>query len=303
MKEVLHNLFIFLSRQFSYIIPSIITWSQRKLSMGRFQDIYVIYGIVISILSFLIFKYNNILSKSLNFGIIIFIVIVLGSVYREILKLERGSEDYFSRMLGWWFATSYFSVIISINLIHIIPYIINLFVFPFYCALYYGIRYLFLRWIRHWTMYFLLFFLMPLISLIIYSFIGMLLFELTNKKIFISDSASKWMVILFCILLINIFVYWTPANRFDEVKVAVYLLLAVFSTISYCFFISDYLAEIITPKLNQISELESITISEVKEFIDVIVKWFSLPYLVGSVFACFTVELVTRNRNARADSR
>jgi len=130
----------------------------------------------------------------------------------------------------------------------------------------------------------------------------MLLFEVTGERIFISNSVSKWMIILFCIILINIFVYWTPRNRFDEIRVAVYLLLAVFSTISYCFFISDYLAAIITTKLHQVDEFKSITSDEIKEFIDITVKWFSLPYLIGSVFACFTIELISRNRNLRERS-
>ncbi|SDF56950.1 hypothetical protein SAMN04488689_105386 [Paenibacillus sp. cl6col] len=267
-----------------------------------FQDIYFVFGLLF-LISFSLIQYTNLFSQSIKLGIILVVVLVMLGVIKEILLFERGSEEYFYRMLGWWFAVTFFTMLISIHLIQLIPNSINLFIIPFFYTMYYGMRYLFVRWIRHWFFYFLLFLMMPIISLFVYSFIGRFLFEITNERIFISDSVSKWMVILFCILLINFFIYWTPSNRFDEVKVAVYLLLAVFSTISYCFFISDYLAELVTPRLNQIYKLNIITTFEIKELIDSIVKWISLPYLIGSVFACFTIEIVNRNKNMRGNSR
>ena len=75
-----------------------------------------------------------------------------------------------------------------------------------------------------------------------------------------------------------------------------YLLLAFFSTISYCFFISDYLAPIINPYIDILCG-ESFTELEIKHKIENFITWATLPYLIGAVFGCFTIELVCRNYN------
>ncbi|NRF93430.1 hypothetical protein HQN89_21005 [Paenibacillus frigoriresistens] len=129
----------------------------------------------------------------------------------------------------------------------------------------------------------------------------MFLRDLTGNPVFISNSMLWWMVLVISILLTNFSVKWTTFQRIDEVRVAMYFLLAVFSTISYSFFISDYLAVMIGPYLEKIPEL-SFTAEEIKEGIKSIITWGSLPYLIGSVFGCFTIELVSRNHNRQANT-
>ena len=94
----------------------------------------------------------------------------------------------------------------------------------------------------------------------------------------------------------NFLIYTTPIERLSEVKVAVYLLLAIFSSLSYCFFISNYLATLIF-NIDGIKSL--VTYETIKSIIEDAIRWVTLPYLIGSVFGCFFVELVDRKKQVK----
>ena len=303
MKDLLISFIIAFYELFHKICFMIKDWIKRNIFIEEFQKVYAAYTFILMTFLFFSLKYNSNLIKFLNLVVLISAAIVLICIYKRILKMKEDHMKFYSQSLNWWLTVSFFWIFASMSFVHVNTYLVKIFLIPFSLFFYYGMRYLFLKWVKHWFFYFVLFSLMPILSFFIYSFLGSLIFEFTNKEFFVSDTVFKWMVILLCVLLTSIFVCWTPADRFDEVKVAVYLLLAFFSTISYCFFISDYLAEVVTSKLNEINQFESFTRDEIKELIDVVVKWVSLPYLIGSVFACFTLELIARNRNIREKSR
>lgn len=300
------NIFFNVIKYFAIFIKllckKIYQWTLHKIDLGLYRDVYVAYGFLVLIVSLYIVENGAGISILLICTIAILVALQV-KIYRELLDYERTSEEYFYHMTGWWFATTYYSLLILIHFVEMLPKnLINLTLISFFILFYYWSRFLFIKWVKHWLVYILLFFLIPIISVTIYSFLGIFLYEITGEKFFISNSMLGWMVIFLSILLINIVVYWTPQHRFDEVKVAIYFLLAFFSSISYCFFISDYLTTFITPKLINIPGFSAVTTNDVKIFIEQVVKWVSLPYLIGSVFASFSIEYVSRRRKRSSNS-
>ena len=228
-------------------------------------------------------------------------MVFLSYVFMSIKRSNMEPQELYYQFMGWWFTSTLYLYFISILVANFTNLTINLVAVTFFVFIYYCMRYVLHRWIRNWFMYSLFFFSMPIISLFLWSFFGMFLRDLTGSSVFISDSVLGWMVLFISIILTNISVKWTPFERFDEVRVAMYFLLAVFSTISYCFFIADYLAAMISPYAESMSEI-LLTEQEIKEGIKSIITWGSLPYLIGSVFGCFTIELVSRNHNRQTKS-
>ncbi|SEL10198.1 hypothetical protein SAMN05518856_107317 [Paenibacillus sp. OK003] len=293
--ETFKSILLFLFSLLKSFVVTIYLWTKGKILNKNYESVYASYGIVLSILTITAFRYTN---ELVNFFLWAFIVVVLTIniiVLFEIRKLDRGSKEYFKQISDWSFSMTFISLFISMGLIHTVPFLLNIFIVFFFVFIYFSARYLYLDKVTNWFYLMLLMLFTPIISAVLYSFIGMMLFEIFDEKLFIANGTLGWMVIILSIVLINLVVFWTPEERFNEAKVAIYFLLALFSTISYCFFVSDFLSDLITPKLNSMSNTR-ITAEEVREFIENAVRWFTLPYLIGSVSSCFSLELVSRNR-------
>lgn len=268
-----------------------------SIKRGFYQNIYISYGVVFTIISLYLYRYNSEFINILRFVVAIFIAVFLFYILVSIIRRTvKGSEERYKQFMGWFIASSFYIPLISILLINYTSIVINIFVVSFSLLVYYSMRYVLLRWIKHWFAYSLAYFLMPLVSLFIWIYFGALLNDFMKSDLFLMDSIVWWMVLFISIILINLSVIWTPYERIDEVRVSMYLLLAFFSTISYCFFISDYLAPIINPYIDILCG-ESFTELEIKHKIENFITWATLPYLIGAVFGCFTIELVCRNYN------
>ncbi|MPN43898.1 hypothetical protein SDC9_191459 [bioreactor metagenome] len=126
----------------------------------------------------------------------------------------------------------------------------------------------------------------------LWSFVSLILFDTFKLPLLINNDLFGWAILVLTILLLNFLVLTTSEEKTSEVKVAIYLVMAIFSTISYCFFISDYLAENII-KIEEIKQI--MTYDQIKYQIESIIKWSCLPYLIGAVFGCFSIEFVERN--------
>jgi hypothetical protein len=283
------------------VIEIIFKGTVTSVKRGDYRSIYYSYGLFFMLLSVYLYRYNSGIANILRLFIALILVALLTFIFISIKRSNMESEELFLQSMGWWLASTCYLYIITILVLNFTKITINVIAVTFFVFIYYGMRYVLYRWIRHWGTYSLVFLLMPIISLFLWSFFGMLLRDLTNNPVFISDSTLGWMVLFISILLTNFSVKWTPFQRIDEVKVAMYFLLAVFSTISYCFFISDYLAAILGPYIGKILGL-LVTDQEIKDGIKNIITWGSLPYLIGSVFGCFTIELVSRNHSKNAGS-
>jgi len=158
-----------------------------------------------------------------------------------------------------------------------IPYF---FVFIYIMMTYFAIRYCLLKYLINFWMYFAVFLVLPIIS----SFLCLAIFP---GSVNFSDTFLGWMIIVLTIVLMNLFVYWTPEDRIREARVAVYLILAFWSTVSYVsFLLVDYIEELSLGSLSW----------ELQPLVEAAVRWVTLPYLIGSVFGCFTLELAERNR-------
>jgi len=280
------------------IPKTIYNWTLRTIEKEFYFIVLGLYVGLLAVLSLLYQKNSNFFTFCLFVSILMLLVPICIKVFKKILSNKKNEVKFFYQLSGFWLATFFLITFSSIHLISYKSGYSNLIILPIFISLYYYSRYFVVKWINNWAKYLLLFALMPLFASIIYIFIGIFLTELTGYKLFASNSMLLWMAVLLSILLINIIVLWTPLKRFDEVRVAIYVLLAISSSISYCFFISDLLATYLTPKINSLSGqlLEKET---VEEFVDNFVKWGTLPYLIGSVWACAGIELKTRNYNRR----
>ncbi|MDY8094479.1 hypothetical protein UY456_15885 [Paenibacillus polymyxa] len=296
--ETFKSLLSFVLKVFKNIFIKFYLWTRDKIRNKNYETIYASYGITLVIFTINVYMHPNKVSYFLLWFFIIVTLTINIIVLCKIRKSERGSKEYFNEISNWSFSMTYVSLFILmgvVRIIHTSPLVTNLFVVFFFIFIYFKARFLFLDKVTNWFRLVLLLLFSPVISVVIYSFIGMLLFEVFEEKLFIANGTLGGMVIILSIVLINLVVFWTPEERFNEVKVAIYFILALFSTISYCFFISDFLSTLLTPWLNSISATK-VTSEGVRQLIENAVRWFTLPYLIGSVFSCFSLELVSRNR-------
>ena len=216
--------------------------------------------------------------------------------------------DYLKQMAMWSGASLYVTVFSAFFLQNIVS-TINIWVqylmyIQLFVVLYYWYRCFINRFIRHWISYSLYFFILPAISFLVWVLIGDSASIIFGMPTLTSDRIMGYMTIILTIIIFNLEIYWAPKEVRNEVKVAVYLILATYSTVSYCFFISDYLSE---PIYNFFQPYSKEIIKETGEFskemikngIEEIIRWTTIPYLVGAVFGCFSLELIDRNENAK----
>ncbi|MHC1750582.1 MAG: hypothetical protein AB9856_20115 [Cellulosilyticaceae bacterium] len=287
-----------------------ILWVIDKYRNFEFNKIYALFMIISFMVLFIpiknksiIFNLAKVICAVIQGVIIILILYKIGS-NKQNLKLEL----YLKYMAEWSCVTLYVIACNSMFMTNIFPNVSKVLQYILYVQLFLMMHYWYRRFInkyvKHWGMYSLYFLILPLISLFIWVLIGDTLSRICNMPILISDTVIGYMTIAFTVLIFNFEIYIAPKNIRSEVKVAVYLILALYSTISYCFFISDYLSQPIFNLLehynNEIAR-EGINLSKelVRGKVEWFLKWFTLPYLIGAVFGCFTLELVDRNEKVK----
>ncbi|TZE82630.1 hypothetical protein [Calorimonas adulescens] len=308
--KILIKCIMFMLKLVYAAIESFILWVIEKYRNFQFNGIYIAFIIINFLVVFVSIKKDliifNIVKVILALIQIALILVILYKILsnKEKLKLEL----YLKYMADWSCAALYAIAFSSVFMMNIFYNVSKLLQYIFYVQLFLTMHYWYRRFInkyvKHWVMYTLYFLILPLISLFIWVLIGDTLSRICNMPILISDTVIGYMTIIFTVLIFNFEIYIAPKEIRSEVKVAVYLILALYSTISYCFFISDYLSEpifnFLKPYSNEIAN-KGISLSKelIKGKVEWILKWFTLPYLIGAVFGCFTLELVDRNEKVK----
>jgi hypothetical protein len=288
LKIILRATWIIIQKLFKRIYyRTIETYKQQQYS-----ELFLIYGILMLLVFMFVKQYDGLLAV-FRFPLLILFFIAGIVTIRGIATIKKENIiEYYHQMMMWFIYSILY--ILPITILIELPIISNLIIINFFAFIYFGSRKFLITRIKHYFSFAILFFFMPVISMILWAFLSTYLWELTDSQFYVSDKLLIWMVLFITIILINIVIYWAPEDVLDEAKIAVYLLLAFFSSLSYCFFMSDIISDIVIEKINKYPELSNITKSDISNFVDNIVKWFTLPYLIGSVFGCFTVELAQR---------
>ncbi|TQR26826.1 hypothetical protein C7Y47_24125 [Lysinibacillus sphaericus] len=254
------------------------------------EDIFSTYLLLFFIITGLeVYNGGGIFPIRLVTALIFFVLLIYIYIVRVKKMFVNVPNRYKYLMIFWgtFFCFSLFCTIL-ITEVHIILkwfYLIS-FIFMWYFTLMFVIS----KWINKWYKYSLLFLFSPIIAFFSWVFLGGLLSLVTDNNYFVSDELLIPITLVFSIIIMNFVIYVSPYNKIDELKVAIYFLLAIFSTISYCFFLSDISTNLIFGYWNDDAEKEII-----KQLTDLILKWFTLPYLIGMVCGCFTIELKQRN--------
>lgn len=286
-------------RRLIIIISSLILWipngTINKIKNNGMHELYIIYGLCLLFLTgFLAFSERLLFVRIL---IATIYIIFMGYVYIYIAKKSNFElDEKYKQLMKWSFALFYYLLFISILLIEFSKVISWLNLIVFFISFYYLLQYIIYKWINHWFKYSMFFLISPLIVVIFWSFVGMLLMERTNNAFFISNELLVWVTLILSIIVMNLIIIFSPYERIHELKVAVYFSLAVISTISYSFFLSDI-------STNLVLKYSSLDKKIIKEIIETLIKWSSLPYLIGLVFGCFTLELKQRNYQLKLQNK
>ncbi len=268
--------------------------SQMAYDNKRYYELYMKFLIVVLFLGVpgvLIIDTFEILSLIYRwfFGLIIIAVVV--KLLIEII-LNTDNEMKYKFVFTWSIACVFFVVFLSKILIEIEFIISSLNFLSLILMFHSGLNYFILKKVNHWFKYSSLFIISPIIAMSFWLFYCTLLFDLTGKNFFMSNQFFGWGILILAILIINYIILISPTSQkqMSELKVAIYFVLAIFSTLSYISFLSGDLAQIIK-NVNVNSE----QVENIKALIDELFRWGSLPYLIGMVFACFSIELKQRN--------
>ncbi|MFY0518252.1 hypothetical protein ACOMCU_10530 [Lysinibacillus sp. UGB7] len=274
------------------IIYSIFNWVKNyfinMLNNNKLTELYFIFGMSFAVVTiFLGVKLH------LIFRVILFAIFVGPLFYMYYYIKNKGefiqADKY--RYLAILGIALLYSLVISRFLLSEYSKLISwMMLIILFFIFYYSLKAFVFKYINHWFKYSLLFLLSPIIVAFFWSFCGMHLMEVTKKYLFISNDFLGWVTLILSIIVMNLIIYTSPDNNISELKVAIYFSLAIFSTISYSFFLSDISTSLVIDMF-KISEEKEL----VKQTIDTLLKWMSLPYLIGMVFGCFTIELKQRN--------
>lgn len=292
--KILKELVLVILKFFSYAFKKTINNIDNKLYSNNF----IIYGIILFFLTLTTSNNDFILFILLKWIICIFVILLLiYSAYKIYINKKYDKLAFYYNASNLSLAIFFYSFFIFLllnlnNLFNFVPSFILIFI-------YFKSRFLLMNLVRHFFLYTILFLLTPALVSLLWGLTNMIIGSWTKNLLFISNNSSWWIIMILSIVIMNLTILWTEDSLIDEVKVAVYLLLAIFSTTSYCFFISDLIANNVISYLKQYPELSYITIGSLKTKIDEFTKWITLPYLVGSVFGCFMIELVQRNLNKK----
>ena len=301
IKPVIHAILKALLKIFEmldYILQYILKNINRKVIKHDYVSLYFIFGAILSFVVAFTLRYNTKIVFLINSFVSIASLIMLIYVFVHIMKKSsKDKSKYFKNLRNWSVATLYFTIFGSIFFIKDCPdYVVlivrTLAVIELLLSLYFYIRFFYLKYITTYMRFFTIFLLAPIITYLFWEFVISLFSDLFNINLFTKNDLATWAVLVLTILLINISVRFAPYDKIIEVKVAIYLILALSSAVSYCFFISDYITTALM-KINEISNLT--TYDQLKEEIDYLIRWGCLPYLIGSVFGCFSIELADRN--------
>lgn len=272
----------------------------------KYFNIYFSFGFVLAFAMLFTIQYKSLFVYLLDGSLSTMSLIMLIYVLLHIIK-QRVNDimTFYLNISGWLVASWCFTIIGTMFFIKGSPDYIALLIrcivaFEFLSCIYFSIRYFYLRHITTYGRFSILFIFAPLITYIFWGFFTELFYETLHITLFGIDGLTAKAVLILTILLINLSVKFTPYERITEVKVAIYLILALSSAVSYCFFLSDY----ITGALMQLKLVSvSFTYDQVKNWIDDVIRWGCLPYLIGSVLGCFSIELADRNHKLRESEK
>lgn len=279
------------------IIIKISNWIKKRIEHQDYSIVHFTFGIIACFIAIFTNYGTDFLSIITKIFTSIILLTLMAYTLVNILYLNKTSkENYYRFMRDWYYTLSCYLGLWAIMLSRISTkfiFAINIAInFSFLAIIYYGSRYFIIKRVKRWGHYFWLFILMPILSMILWSFVSLILYDTFKLPLLINDNFFGWAVLVLTILFLNLLVLTTSEEKIPEVKVAIYLVMAIFSSVSYCFFISDYLAKSFF-KINEIKQI--MTYEQIKYEIESVIKWGCLPYLIGSVFGCFSIELVERN--------
>lgn len=300
--KILFRWTIFILKNIYDSMKDFIFWVMDKYRTFQFVSIYKAFLIINFILLFINLTIFNTI---IIINILIQLILIIFILYKLISNKKKISLELYLKHIKNW---SFYALIVLLlsygHILRIVPNVSKVFQYILYIQLFvvlhYWYRGIIYKYVKHWVMYSLYFLILPLISLFIWIAVGDTLSIIFEMPILVSDTVLGYMIIIFTIFIFNFEIYVAPKEIRSEVKLAVYLILAVYSTISYCFFLSDYLSESIFNLLNPYSNEfinEGINISQelIMDKVEWLLKWYTLPHLIAAVFGSFTLELVSRN--------
>ncbi|MDK2799167.1 MAG: hypothetical protein PWQ70_786 [Clostridiales bacterium] len=305
IKKILINI-TFLFKRFFFLTSKLILWGMEQFKIFEFRKVFILIVPINLIISIILVDKNSLLISSIRVFLAIILLLLSFTAFYSIQSKKKilDREKYLSYMLDWsitWIfisnATFMYFVNISNELAVLVQYLTYIGLF---LMMHYWLRRFVSRHIKHWISYSVYFSTLPLIAGIIWIIFGDILAVSFNMPELISDKVIGYMTIVLTVILLNFEIYDAPKEIRPEVRVAVNFIVAMYSTISYCFFISDYLTE---PLYNILIPLESEFVEHYGEFsrqmiklkVENFIKWVTLPYLIGAVFGCFLLELLDRN--------
>lgn len=290
--NLLHSLLKFLVTPFKSLFIKLIS----SLHSRDYDLIYVLLVTPLILLFFLhqFYKLNIFLVLILLLTILITLFHLL--IFISIKKNYKLSTSYYRLLTKWAFFSFTFFLLISLSL----GDSINGKIFSFTIlllgtlTLYFFIRFLLCKLVIHWFFYVLIFLFTPFLTAFAWISVGVIfMYPFFNYNMVLIGAT-----IILSILFMNLIVFWIPFSQLDEVRVATYFLLGMFSTFSYLFFMADIATYFLRDFLIDFNQT-SIPTETMRNDIDILIKWVTLPYLIGAVLCCFSIELVIRNYNKK----
>ncbi|MGC5328984.1 hypothetical protein [Brevibacillus sp. SYSU BS000544] len=268
------------------IISIILHWVKNNFDRGSYEVVYFSTFFIIMVPSVVWFKggWPDIYSF---IALSVIVAISVFSFYHIQARKSNNLSNYFKCMAKLSFYLWILGVFVTTMISPKIT--IYLYILTLTSTFYYIARYFVEKTLDHWFKYFILFMCVPVISLFVSDIYMLLIAE--EFSFLPSDSILLKMTVLISIVIQNIIILFTRNQRIVEVKVATYLMLALFSTLSYCFFMSDLIVSLFNPQtINNFGGIE-----KVKQDVQELFSWILFPYLVGTVWACFIIEWIERN--------
>jgi hypothetical protein len=150
--------------------------------------------------------------------------------------------------------------------------------------------------VRTWKMYIVFLLITPILSMLIIAILQQYIIDNSISNLLFVNF-FKYGTVFLTVAIFNITAWFTSSDKLEELRLGLNGVLVIVSTFSYSFFISDILSELI---YNTFQHEMIISIEAIKVYLENIIRWSLLPYLLGSIQAIFIIELKKHNRKVES---
>lgn len=285
IKITILNIYKFISKRVSNRYYAII--------QERYTENYCIFALLTAVCVGVNFA-NPVNVLSIMFHIINLIVISV-SVFNIIrFRRFRDTEENMRLYKNASIAIMYFFIM---NTLFIKSFVVNtlkidtyiFFAISLFAVIFLGYCYFILKYCNNWFKLALNAFATPLLAYILYGVSQLIIRDITGKVFVIQNkTVLVLLIVLLSVGLMNFSVFIVPSSRLNDLKVAFYLLVAIFSVISFSSILSYDISIYI---VNNFQVPIGLTTDMIDKFIQSSTKAFTLPYLVGTVVGWFFISL------------